>query len=277
MRICTLLLLSLLACGEKDSASDDSGADDSGVSDDSGADDTGTTGDDSGADDSGADDSGADDSGADDSGADDSGQGNGALDGYGELTGDCQVLDTELSDTAPSIFVNTLDLGEGDWDVDALSTGGLEVWEDGNLGGSSLHSEVLAYEVLYRCELAALLKTEAEIVYVDAGGKKTDLLVEIDGVRVGVSVTRAYAWPPDEPYTVAQATTLLEDKLGDVLLSTANVAEEDAWQKQVLSVIAYTPDHAAAVQEAWASIDPAIRADTIVYVTATEGNDEDVY
>ncbi len=63
--------------------------------------------------------------------------------------------------------------------------------------------------MLYRCELAVLLKTEAEIVYRDDGGKKTDLLVEMDAAKIGVSVTRAYGWPPEDPYTVEDATALL--------------------------------------------------------------------
>lgn len=201
------------------------------------------------------------------------------LAGLGTLTGDCgDVLGTdELSGPTPSLFVNTLDLGTDGFDTAQLSEGGTEVWDDGNLGGSSAESEVIAFEVLYRCELASLIKTETEISYVDEGGKKTDLLVEIDGIDLGVSVTRAYGWPPEDPYTVEQATVLLEDKLGDIPLSSANVASDDAWTKQVLSVIAYTPDHAASIATAWAALDPDVQGDTVLFVTATEGDDEALY
>jgi hypothetical protein len=201
------------------------------------------------------------------------------LAGLGTLSGDCgDVLGTdELSGSTPSIFVNTLDLGTDGFDTAQLSVGGTEVWDDGNLGGSSAESEVIAFEVLYRCELASLLKTETEISYVDEGGKKTDLLVEIDGIDLGVSVTRAYGWPPEDPYTVEQATVLLEDKLGDIPLSSANVASEDAWTKQILSVIAYTPDHAASIATAWAALDAEVQGDTVLFVTATEGDDEALY
>jgi hypothetical protein len=200
------------------------------------------------------------------------------LDGFGDLSGDCDVLDAKvLSSSAPALYANSLDLHEKSFDETLLSAGGQEVMTDGNLGGSSLHSEAFAYEVLYRCELASLLKTEAEISYIDQGGKKTDLLVEVGGVRLGVSVTRAFAWPAEEPYTVAQATELLEGKLSDALLSTANVAPEDIWARQILSVISYAPGHTQSIETAWSEIDPAIRADTLVMVTTTEGEDSYIY
>jgi hypothetical protein len=277
----TLLLTCalLVACGDK---GDDTGAAGTGE----GAGDGGTgDGEDGGTGDEGTGGGTGDDGGTGGGPGDDGGTGTGGgtggdalpLEGFGELSGDCDVLDTELTDAAPSIFVNTLDFGTLTFDYDALSAGGQAVYDAGNLGGSSLYSEIFAYEVLYRCEEAALLQTEGGIVYTDPGGKKTDLLVDLDGEPIGVSVTRAYAWPPEDPYTVEQATTLLEDKLADVLLSSANVGAEHAWTKQVLSVIAYTPDHASSIVTAWSAIDADTRADTIVLVTVTEGDDALLY
>ncbi len=200
------------------------------------------------------------------------------LDGFGELSGDCDFLDKDnLDDPEPVLYANQLDLHSKDFDAKLLSEGGQEVINDGNLGGSSLHSEAFAYEVLYRCELAELVKTEGEIDYQDPAGKKTDLLVQIEGHRLGVSVTRAYGWPPEAPYTEAQATELLGDKLSDVLLSSANVANSDRWSRQILSILAYAPEHGQRIEAAWTSLDPAVRANTIVVVTVTEGNDDYIY
>lgn len=151
------------------------------------------------------------------------------------------------------------------------------VYDEGNLGGSSLWSEVFSFEVLRRCELAALLKTEGKITYSDPTGKKTDLLVEIDGATIGVSVTRAFHFPPTDPYTVAEARALLEDKLGDIQLSTANVATVDQWQKQILHVLAYEPQYVTSLAMAWQMIDPSTKADSIVVVTLTSGDDEFIY
>ena len=131
--------------------------------------------------------------------------------------------------------------------------------------------------MLHRCDYASLLKTEAEIAYQDSGGKKTDLLVSLDGVTTGVSVTRAFGWPPEDPYTLEQATELLEKKLGDIPLSTANVAQPDIWTKQILHILAYTADHAATIEQAWNTLQDTLKLDTIVVVTTTEGDDEIMY
>ena len=199
--------------------------------------------------------------------------------GFGDISGDCWVLDDEWSSAAAYIFTNAIDFGASGYtedDLALLTDGGQEIIADGNAGGSSVLSEVFAFEMLQRCEAASLLKTETEIDY-DTAGKITDLLVEIDGHKVGVSVTRAYGYPPEDPYTVAQATTLLEDKLADILVSTANVAENDAWVRQILHILAYAPEHAAAVATAHAAIDPSLTADTIVVVTTSDGDDEFIY
>ena len=183
----------------------------------------------------------------------------------------------ELSSDGPWLVRNASAFADLTFDPSLLSDGAQEIYEEGTLGGSSGESEALAFDVLYRCELAALIKSETEITYDDDGGKKTDILVEVDATRVGVSVTRAYGYPPEDPYTVEDATTLLEKKLGDILLSSENVSDEDAWQKQILSIIAYEPEHADSVEEAWAAMDDETRADTIVYITVTDGEDEFLY
>jgi hypothetical protein len=130
---------------------------------------------------------------------------------------------------------------------------------------------------LHRCEGAVLVKTETEVLYDPVGSDKTDILVEIDGHRIGVSVTRAVAFPFDSPYPVDRAQMLLERKLTSILESSMNVVATDAWVKQILHVIAYAPMHADSIRAAWDLIDPAIRADTILLVTVTDGDDAFIY
>lgn len=200
------------------------------------------------------------------------------LPGFGSITGECGPIDaSELNSGMPFVFRNAIDFGSTPFDYALLSEGGKKVWDDGNLGGSSLESEVISYEVLYRCELAALLKTEAEVIYQDPAGKKTDLLVDLDALQVGVSVTRAVGFPQDGPYTVQDATTILTKKLGDIPLSTANVSAGDAWVKQILHVIAYGPAHADALEQAYAQLDPSLTGDTILLITVTDGDDLFIY
>jgi hypothetical protein len=212
-------------------------------------------------------------------GAGNGGAGGVPLAGFGVIVGDCGELDPPelMAMSMPQKLDNSLDFAMMPFDYTALSTGGKKVFDDGNLGGSSLYSEVFSYEVLFRCELASLLKTETEIGYDDVNGKKTDLLVEIDGLKIGVSVTRGYHFPPNTPYTVAQAQTLLDGKLSDILLSSANVNAADAWNKQILHILAYEMQHVTALQTAYTMLDPAVLADTIVLVTLTEGDDAFIY
>ncbi|MCA9640212.1 MAG: hypothetical protein H6718_35050 [Polyangiaceae bacterium] len=206
------------------------------------------------------------------------GTGDVPLPGFGTISGDCGPIDSEeILSPDPFSFETHLDFGMDAFSYDLLSTGGKYVYDAGNLGGNSLYSEVFSYEVLYRCELATLLKTETEIVYQDPGGKKTDILVEIDGYKVGVSVTRAFAFPAGSTYSEADALSLLQKKLGDIPLSSANAAPADHWQKQILHILAYNDQHRDAVFQAYSTLDSTYKADTLVYVTVTDGADDFMY
>jgi hypothetical protein len=215
---------------------------------------------------------------------DDAGEGQDAgvtfpLAGFGAISGDCNVLDDELTSADPSIFVNHIDFGTDPYDaadLSQLTAGGQVIVTTENAGGSSVLSEAFAYEMLARCELASLLKTETQISYVDPQGKITDILVEIDGIKIGVSVVRAVGYPP-ETYSLAEAKRIITKKLQGVLDSTANVASTDAWRKQILEVIAYAPEHAAYFQQAWDEADPALKADTILMITISDGSDSFLY
>jgi hypothetical protein len=200
------------------------------------------------------------------------------LEGFGELSGDCDVLDDELASAEPSRFRSAIDFAVpfSDEEDGLLTEGGRTMLAAGNAGGSSLYSEVFAFELLARCELAPLVKTEIAIDY-DQAGSITDLLVAIDGEKIGVSVTRAVGFPFDEPYTVEQATEILERKLEGILESTANVSEADRWRKQILAVLAYAPGHADTLAAALDAIAPETRADTIVWILVTDGADEFIY
>ncbi len=198
--------------------------------------------------------------------------------GFGEISGDCDVLDDELASAEPALFRTAIDFERLYIDADEamLSAGAQQIIEDGNAGGSSLLSEVFAFEVLARCELANLLKTETQIVY-DEQGSITDFLAEIDELKLGVSVTRAVGFPFDDPYLPAQGTELLVDKLAGIIESSSNVSDADRWQKQVLAILAYAPGHADVIADAWASLDANTRADTLVMIIVTNGADDFIY
>lgn len=199
-------------------------------------------------------------------------------DGFGVISGECGLIDAmELESPSPFVFTSAIDFGVIGYDYDLLTPGGQQIADEGGLNDGSLQSEIVAYEVLARCDMAVLLKTEAKIIYQNPMGKKTDLLVEFDGLKIGVSVMRAIGFPKDDPYTVAQATTILKKKLGDIQISSVNVAPEDAWAKQILSVVAYTPMHVDSVLTAYAALDPMLKADTILVVSVSNGDDTFIY
>ncbi len=200
----------------------------------------------------------------------------------GTITGTCGVLDDEVTAASPHFFDDVITFDEP-WtsaDTDRISEGAREILEDGTAGGSSGYSEAFAFEVLHRCEGAALIKSETEIVY-DAPGSITDILVEIDGHKVGVSVTRAVnvtgACMRADGYTEAVAEELLTRKLEGINESTMNVSEEDRWVKQILFVFADTATQAATLRTVWEGLDPTLRADTILWVSVSEGMDAFIY
>ncbi len=159
--------------------------------------------------------------------------------------------------------------------ISDLSVGGVEL-SVANSAGASLDSEVFAYEYLYRCELAEMLKTEDEVEYLNIGAK-VDVLTKVDGEQLGVSAVRAVKFPSNEPYTAADAKPVIEQELEDLLEASLNVGVEDSWKKPVLVVMAYSDAHAEAVEEAYETLDTLTKSDTLVFVVVTSGGHDFMY
>jgi hypothetical protein len=111
----------------------------------------------------------------------------------------------------------------------------------------------------------------------DGTGKITDMEVELDGHKIGVSVTRAQTFPLGQTYDLDTATMLISRKLTDIQASTAHVSAQDRWDKQILAVLAYDGAAADTVAQAWSMLDASVQADTIVVVTTTDGDDTFIY
>lgn len=200
------------------------------------------------------------------------------------ISGACGVLDDELTDALPHWVENASTFPEGFSRTDEarLGAGARTILADGTAGGSSGYSEAFAFEVLDRCEGASLVASETMVRYsVPAPGAIADILVEIDGVRVGVSVTRAVTvtgmCTRADTYELATATELLMRKVADLHEAATLVAPEHAWTKNLVFVYADTTAHAMTMMTAWASLDAAVRADTIVYVSVSEAMDAFIY
>ena len=269
--------LVLAACGSEGTASEDAGRPDLGIEVvDAGVDL------DLGSEDATALDAGTVDLGPPDTGSTDAGlvdAGDAGPEPFGTLSGACGVLDDELTGGAAS-FYGALDFGADGYlstDEARLSEGAKEILSEGTAGGSSELSEAFSFEVLHRCEGARLLWSETEVEYVPTDSKKTDHVVEIAGEIIGVSVTRAVGFPRNDPWPVSRALTLLEDKLADIWVSSANVVPAQAWRKQILHVFAYEERHAEALRTAETMISAEVRGDTLLWVTVTDGEDAALY
>ncbi len=164
----------------------------------------------------------------------------------------------------------------------------LRMLMEGNAGGSSLISEVLAFEMLARAFGAHLEKTEKELAY-RPGSKITDFAIQAFGenVPLGVSVTRAYSWggPPTEeeerPWdrrcrgrpvalTPCAARRLLEKKLFAVNSSSRNVRNY-RWRKQILFVWAFSYADACLLEEEYLRISTKLRANTVLLISRVSG------
>jgi hypothetical protein len=203
------------------------------------------------------------------------------LAGFGTISGTCGVVTpAELDGTTAQWWSGALDFMMDRYDDPAerplLTAGGVEIILDGNAGGSSLYSEVFAYEWLARCEGATLLKTETEIVY-DVVGKKADLLVEIDGRKVGVSVVRFVQFPFGTDYQLTTALPLVQRKIEDLRLATAQVSAADRWTAQMVVALAYNAQHAQVAMQAWSMLDPMVRGSTLFVTVVSDGDDLFIY
>lgn len=160
-----------------------------------------------------------------------------------------------------------------------LSPGSEKLKTTSNLGGSSLPSEVLSFEVLYRCFGAELIETETEIKYKVQGKATTDFVVSIFGLSIAVSVTRAVKFnsmKKIKTYTNKDAKKLLERKLKGINTSSDNqsVDDKDPWYKQVLYIWARTPDIANLLRSAYQdnTLGEEIKSSTVVLVVVASND-----
>ncbi|GAA1062083.1 Kelch repeat-containing protein [Agromyces bracchium] len=201
--------------------------------------------------------------------------------GYGVIHASCGVLPLRLGEPAPSTAAGiAFDFGDQPFDdqVDRLrlTVGAQRLLAAPNAGGGALLGEIVAMEVLARCEGATLLKTKNEIVY-DTPGATTDLLLSIAERNVGVRVLRAFTFPFGAPYQGSTAEQALSETLRAINESTENVAIADAWAKQLLVVVAYDQQHADTILTSWERLAANLTTSTVLYVIVTEGRDEQVY
>jgi len=103
-----------------------------------------------------------------------------------------------------------------------------------NAGGCSEFSEAFSFEVLRQCFDAKLIKTEMSIKYWSNHWKKTDYLIKMNEIKIGVSVTRAMKFCGI--FNKKDAMKLLKKKFIGINESSIGVFKCDEWQRQILHI-----------------------------------------
>lgn len=192
---------------------------------------------------------------------------------WGTITGACGMIGDAILIPGPTILTTTYTFNDATtFDPEPLAPGPKSRYEGENAGGSSICSEVMSMQLLIDCEGGKVLKKETEILYTGEG-PKTDYITDIQGAKVGVSVTRAYLGPFVDTYTLEDATSLLTKKLGGVNESTLLVSPEDKWSKQILHIWTLDETWAQTVKTAWETLDTELKSNTIVLITVEEESD----
>jgi hypothetical protein len=181
-----------------------------------------------------------------------------------------------VTSAAPFFFTATLDFGDDPYDssdFSELSAGAREIMSAAAPGSSSAVAEAFAFDLLAREAEATLIKTEDEVAY-GTGSKKVDFVAELSDTRFGVSVDRAFSFPPGTPVSVEDASERLTRELNDLKLASADVAPADHWDETMLVVFAIDEQAAQSVREAWNQLDATTRGDTTIVVVRTDGTDD---
>jgi len=153
-----------------------------------------------------------------------------------------------------------------------LSHDARRVYDEDNAGGTSRNSEAMSMELLGRAFGAILQKTEMQLKYFPSNSPITDMCISIDGIELGVSVTRALHRPLAQ-FKLEDAESLLRKKLKGVIAATETVYNA-SWRKQLLHVWAGSAAIARLLEQAYALLEPELVSDTIVLVTLCRGMPE---
>ncbi|XP_024364790.1 uncharacterized protein [Physcomitrium patens] len=112
----------------------------------------------------------------------------------------------------------------------------LRVKYEQNAGGSSTISESLSVEYFARRFRAQDIVSEMEVEYWSSNWKKVDYICTLYGQRVGVSVSRAMAFPDPKAFSPEMAHRLLHKKLYGLVVARDGVTKRHSFSKSILHV-----------------------------------------
>ena len=161
--------------------------------------------------------------------------------------------------------------------VDPMKTldtvGGKRIISTENAGGTSELSEAYSYELLCKQFNAQLLKTEMEVEYNVVNSKKIDYTCNINDIKIGVSVTRAYK--PFGEFDENDALELMVKKLKS-LIKCYDTMSVDEWDINLLHIWCQNSSHVNQLHNIYIYLKyykPELLRNTIVYVTCTNNGE----
>ena len=144
------------------------------------------------------------------------------------------------------------------------------ILEEPNAGGNSSRSEAISMHMLENAFSAVLEATETDITYFRKTSI-TDYCVSIQGIKYGVSVTRAIKFGTRHNYTEADAERLLIKKLRGVLTSTETVCGRHTWDRQILHIFVETSTRHSNIiktlRKVYQRLPGSLRSNTIVIMS----------
>lgn len=165
----------------------------------------------------------------------------------------------------------------------SLSDEARKMCEPGNnVGGSSQISEAFSYELFARWGNTEIEKTEKEIFDLFKPRRICDYVCKINGVSVGVSVTRAIKFRKGYPgndinkfrgkLTEKGVHDFIKKKLND-LKETSERQKNLYWKKQILHVWVLNEDSANIVSNVTSTILNDHYSNTLVVISKAEESD----
>lgn len=148
-----------------------------------------------------------------------------------------------------------------------------------NHGGGSEISEFYSIDYFERIYAACNFVFEEEIEYwIDYS--MVDYICDVNGTRIGVSVSRAMGYPEPECFTQEKAAGLLRKKLYGLIVARNGVMKSQSFLKSVLHIWCQTHDIAELVRQEFARLDDndyGLDIKGIVLLQLTVCSDRQIY
>lgn len=156
-----------------------------------------------------------------------------------------------------------------DWDVCDFAR---KLYCEPNAGGKSVNSEAFSANILNELYGITNILSEMEVQYMWYDYTKCDYVCTIYDQRVGVSVTRAMAFPDPSYFTIDDADRLLKKKINGLMVAREGIITKYDFKKCILHIWCESKGIADIVKQRYQLIDNETRDNIIIVLTVTTPN-----